>query len=329
MFFSVIIPTYNPGNFLPRLLDSISHNDCIDDIEIIISDDISTEPFDETLKNYTNLNIRMISNDHHAGFPRDGRQHGSEVAQGTWICFSDQDDYFVDNAFDKVKKFIEDNNVKNYLISNFIMEEADTHNQKLEDGSKGWTHGKFYEKVFWDKYQMGYDDVKYCEDINLSTKMSCLVTAEKIEYSKMDEPVYIWCRRKDSLSDVEYFISSFPDYIEATLGVIMRYLEKYREPKELCDAYQILFFQTFLHMYFYLQSPFFFGKKKIILEIALQLQPIYERFKELMGYNNDIILQLLSTELLGMYANVRNQDFMQIPFTEQLTFKQWLEAYFD
>ena len=271
----------------------------------------------------------MISNEVHAGFPRNGRQHGADEAKGQWICFSDQDDYFVDNAFDKVKDFIEKNNVHNYLISNFIMEDTNNNLRTVEDGTKGWTHGKFYEKIFWDKYNMGYDNVKYCEDINLSTKMSCLLSAEHVPYSKLDEPIYVWCRRKDSLSDIEYFVNSFPDYIDATLGVIMVYLEKYKENKELCDTYQILFFQTFLHMYFYLQSPFFFGKKKIILQIALQLQPIYEKFKQMMGYSNEVILQLLSTELLGMYANVRNNDFMQIPFTEQLTFKQWLEAYFD
>ena len=329
MFFSIIIPTYNPGTFLPRLLNSISHNNCIDDIEVIISDDLSTEPLEETLKSYSNLNIRMIKNEKHAGFPRDGRQHGADEAKGTWICFSDQDDYFVDNAFDKVKDFIIQKSVKNYLISNFIMEDADTKQRHIEDATKGWTHGKFYEKAFWDKYHMGYDNIEYCEDINLSTKMSCLITAENIVYEKMEEPIYVWCRRKDSLSDIEYFIKSFPDYIDATLGVILVYLERYKNTQQLYDAYQILFFQTFLHMYFYLQSPFFFGKKKTILEIALKLQPIYERFKDITGYNNEIILQLLSTDLLTMYANVRNTDFMQIPFTEQLTFKQWLEAYFD
>ena len=329
MFFSVIIPTYNPRQFLPTLLDSISHNECIDDIEIIISDDVSTESFDDILESYVHLNIKKISNEQHMGFPRNGRQHGAEVATGTWICFSDQDDYFLDGAFDKIKKFIFDNNCKNYIISDFILEDAENHGQKLEDGAKGWTHGKFYEKVFWDKYKIGYDDVRYCEDINLSTKLSCLLTAERITYYKFNEPIYVWLRRKDSLSDIEYFVHSFPDYIRATLGVIMPYLEKYKDDKEIYDSFQILFFQTFLHMYFYLQSPSFFKKKKIVLEIILILQPIYEQFKEITHYTNEMIIQLLSTNLLSVYASMRNTDFNQIPFIEQLTFKQWLEAYFD
>ena len=329
MFFSVIIPTYNPRQFLPTLLDSISHNECIDDIEIIISDDVSSESFDDILESYVHLNIKKISNEQHMGFPRNGRQHGADIAIGKWICFSDQDDYFLDGAFDKVKKFIFDHNCKNYIISNFIMEDVITHSQKIEDATKGWTHGKFYEKTFWDNYHIGYDDVQYCEDINLSTKISCLLNAEKIVCSKIEEPLYVWCRRKDSLSDVEYFVNSFPDYIKATLGVIMPYLENYKDNKEVYENFQILFFQTFLHMYFYLQSPFFSKKKTIVLKIILELQPFYEQFKQLTGYSNEIILYLLSNNLLEIYSNTRHTDFNQIPFTEQLTFKQWLEVYFD
>jgi glycosyltransferase involved in cell wall biosynthesis len=47
MFFSIIVPTYNPRKFLPKLLDSIATNKILDDIEIILSDDLSTEPFDD------------------------------------------------------------------------------------------------------------------------------------------------------------------------------------------------------------------------------------------------------------------------------------------
>ena len=329
MFFSIIIPTYNPKPFLPRLLDSIVHNECLDDIEVIISDDCSDEPFDDILKRYTNLNIRVISNEQHHGFPRNGRQHGSEEAKGKWFCFSDQDDYFVDGAFDAIKKYIIENDTKNYLITNFIMEDSTTGEQHVEDAGKGWTHGKFYEAEFWRKYNICYDEIDYCEDINLSTKISCLMSAEKLVYTKVDTPVYIWCRRKDSLSDISYFVKSFPDYIRATLGVVLDYLEKYKDDKELNNTYQVLFFQTFLHMYFYLQSPFFYSKKKTVLEIILILQPIYERFKQLFDYTNDTVIHIMGNELLSAYNDTRYTDFKQIPFIEQMTFKDWLSAYFD
>jgi len=325
MLFSIIVPTYNPRTFLPGLLESISHNECIDEIEIIISDDCSTEPFEDILQLYNNLNIRTITNEKHMGFPRDGRQHGAQEAKGEWICFADQDDYFLDKAFDKVKLFIQKNNCYNYIISNFIRCDEVTRQTVLEDGTQGWTHGKFYEKVFWDKYKLGYDDVRYCEDINLSTKVGCLICAENITPFRIEEPIYVWHAHKDSLSDDEYYLNSFPDYIKSTLGIVIEYVEKYKEIKD----YQILFLQTFLHMYFYLQGPLFIGRKKLVLEIILLLIPIYERFKSIMNYTTNDILNLLSTDWSLLYAETRNNDYKQIPFTEQLTFKQWLEVYFD
>ena len=63
MFFSIIIPTYNPNTCLTKLLESIDSNYCIDDIEIIISDDCSTESFDDLLTPFSHLNIRKIVND--------------------------------------------------------------------------------------------------------------------------------------------------------------------------------------------------------------------------------------------------------------------------
>ena len=47
MFFSVIIPTYNPKKYLNNILESITKSDCMDDIEVIISDDCSTEDFSD------------------------------------------------------------------------------------------------------------------------------------------------------------------------------------------------------------------------------------------------------------------------------------------
>lgn len=329
MFFSIIIPTYNPRPFLPRLLESISHNECIDQIEVIISDDLSTEPFEDIVQQYPNLNIRMISNEKHMGFPRNGRQHGADVALGDWICFSDQDDYFLDNGFDKVKTFIETNDIHNYLLTNFILEVSATGTRHIEDAGKGWTHGKFYERSFWTKYNIGYDEVDYCEDINLSTKVSCTLTAAHLGYTIMEEPIYVWCRREDSLSDVPYFVKSFPDYIKATLNVIMDFLEKYKDDKEICNTYQVLFLQTFLHMYFYLQSQFFFNKKETVLSIIIILQPIYERFKKMFNYTNEMLINSFSTDLLGLYNDTRTGDFAQIPFMEQISFKDWLFVYFN
>ena len=89
MFFSVIIPTYNPDDKIVVLLNSIIANQCKDEIEVILADDCSTIDLNNIIEIYPELNIKIIVNQKHAGFPRMGRQNGLDAAQGEWITFAD------------------------------------------------------------------------------------------------------------------------------------------------------------------------------------------------------------------------------------------------
>ena len=329
IFFSIIIPTYNPRKFLPRLLKSITHNECLKNIEVIISDDCSTESFDDILAKFTQLNIVKIENDKHYGFPRNGRQNGVDKARGKWFVFSDQDDYFVDRAFDKVYKFIMETNVKNVIITDFIEEIVATGKQILRKRKSGWTHGKVFEKSFWQSNDIRYDDMQYCEDINLTNIISCIMLAKHLQAYEFNEPLYVWCRRKDSLSDMEYFRKSMPDYINATLGVIIRYVEKYLRDSELIPIFNARFIVTVLHVYFYYQSKQLNDSRAGLLQAIATLQPIYTKFKELTGFTNEGIVDLINNDLMMLYNQTRDEDFHQIPFVEQITFKDWLNLYLD
>ena len=328
MFFSIIIPTFNPGIIIEPLLTSITKNDCVNDIEIIISDDCSTESFDNILNKY-NLNFKIISNQKHMGFPRAGRQHGLENAIGTWLCFADQDDYFVDNAFDKLKEFILTKQAKNYIISDFIIQDTYNNITLRETQIKSWTHGKFYEQSYIKKYNIYYDELDYCEDINFSTKISCVNELEDIVPFSLEEPLYVWCRSNNSLSNENYYIHSFSDYISATSGVIIEYIEKYQTNEKLSTMYQIMFIQTILHIYFYLQGVSFYHQKELMLKAILTFTPLYKRFKEVYHYTNEKLVKLLNTDLITFYNRIRYTDFKQLPFFEQVTFEEWLFTYFD
>lgn len=332
-FFSIIIPSYfHDGNselFLPRMLDSIQTNNCLDLIEIILSDDKSTDEFWEICSRYPHLNIRLIENDHHHGFPRAGRQHGADEARGVWICFADQDDYFVDHAFDRLYQFITYNKAKNYIISDFIEEVVATGQRIIRPRGKGWTHGKFYEKAMWDRLGVRYDEISYCEDINLSVKLECMQMEDNFEVFELAEPLYVWMRRKDSLADEQYFADSMPDYAKATLGVIIQYMRKYREQKEMFDAYVIKFIVAFLHFYFYFQSDILCHRTAVRLNTVLMLQPYFTELKSMLGITSIQFLNMLSGDLLKLYNDTREGDFNQIPFIEQMTLYDWIFDYFE
>lgn len=329
MFFSIIIPTYNPRKYLPDLLTSISRNECKDDIEIIISDDCSNEPFEDILQSFNILNIKVISNKQHKGFPRDGRQNGADHAIGEWITFVDQDDLFIDNAFDKIKESIIRDHVTKYLITDFIMRKDGTDEYTIWDGSKGWTHGKFYEKSFWDEYNLGYDDISYCEDINLSTKLGCIMIENDIPAYYFKSPIYIWNRKDDSLSEGNYLAESMPDYIKSTLGIIIKYIEKFQYNHDMVEKYNFKFMQTLYHIYFYFQSKKLIDCGKVLLiNTVLLIHPLFEQFKKFNCFSTDDIINKTSNELSELYAETRYEDYKQLPFIEWITFKDWIKTYF-
>ena len=330
MFFSIIIPTYNPRKYLHAMLESITHNKCANELEVIISDDCSTEQFDDILNSF-DLNIKKITNKKHTGFPRTGRQNGVEIAQGEWITFADQDDYYLDGCFDLVKEYITQHNIKYYIGFPIIKESTITGQTIIESASYAWTHGKFTNRILWDKYGLKYDAVDYCEDSNIVTKINCLLFSMDEEIIYAEDPVYVWCAREESLSNrnnAEYFIKSMPDYIKGTLKVVLSYLKKKSNTPKQSEQYRLSFMFTLYHIFFYLQAHHMYNYKKEMINTISYMIPIVEEFKELMNYTTEDIIMLTNTEYLHNYNAARTSDCNEVPFIEQMSFKDWMNLYF-
>ena len=97
---SIVIPTLNEKNYLPRLLESIKRQDFLD-YEIIVADAGS---WDKTLKIAENFGCKIVS----GGAPPKGKNLGAEIAQGEIIFFIDADvilpPEFFKNALAEFKK---------------------------------------------------------------------------------------------------------------------------------------------------------------------------------------------------------------------------------
>lgn len=99
---SVIIPTYNTAEYLPRCLDSVI-NQTLKDIEIIIISD-GPEADHKICDEYAAKDgrIRVIKN---IGKGLGGaRNAGMAVARGLWIHFLDADDYIITDTYEKLLK---------------------------------------------------------------------------------------------------------------------------------------------------------------------------------------------------------------------------------
>lgn len=79
MIFSIVIPTYNEEEYLPKLLESIKMQS-YDDYEIIVADANSNDRTREIAEEYGCIVVE-------GGLPAVGRNNGAKVAKGEIILF--------------------------------------------------------------------------------------------------------------------------------------------------------------------------------------------------------------------------------------------------
>lgn len=102
---SVIIPTYKPGAYLDRCLESIAQQTISSTaIEVIIVVNGCNSPYVEQVKGYLQkwpqMRCQLLQTDvpgvSHA------RNMGLDAAHGEWICFIDDDDWVSDNYLENL-----------------------------------------------------------------------------------------------------------------------------------------------------------------------------------------------------------------------------------
>jgi len=141
---SIIIPTYNYGEYLPVALESCLQQ-TYKNLEIIVVDDGSTDNTREIIERYGDRIVYIFQEN--AGVSA-ARNRGIESANGDFIGFLDADDYFTEDAMSVRLDIL----FKNTHIGAVITE---TYSKKGRDGSLSCqpgfksdkSSGKFYEDL--------------------------------------------------------------------------------------------------------------------------------------------------------------------------------------
>ena len=104
-FFSIIISCYNSRKTLGTLLESIVNQHMGHDIEVVISDDHSTERYDDIIALYDGKLDFVFTQTEYNCCPGNTREAGAQAATGEWITFADHDDAFIEDVYCIVQRY--------------------------------------------------------------------------------------------------------------------------------------------------------------------------------------------------------------------------------
>jgi glycosyltransferase involved in cell wall biosynthesis len=101
---SVILPTYNRAEILPRSINSVIKQ-TYSDLELVVVDDASTDDTESVVKSFEDERIKYIKQDENKG-ANVARNTGISQSTGEYIAFQDSDDVWLPHKIQKqVDKF--------------------------------------------------------------------------------------------------------------------------------------------------------------------------------------------------------------------------------
>lgn len=330
-FFSIIIPCYNSRKTLRNLLESIVLQNMNDEIEVILSDDHSTESYQDIVDEYSStLCIKQVQTDYNYA-PGNTRERGTTVAEGEWLCFADHDDEFVPNTLKDIKKTIIDSKEQYYAIANFY--EVDPETKAVlhtMERTMNWNHAKFYNrKNFWKAYNIHFQkDLLTHEDICISSQVNCAIhNANNGNPLFINIACYNWNNRPTTISRVKYGKHSFlevfyEDYIKSTANV---YIDEYLKgiidmPYAINSCLESLTFA-----YFYMQGFKFEDPVNYIKSNEDVARRLLVKLKNVFGLTNKAIYDYLAYNHAIRFICIRESAYNGCgKFIESETFMQWL-----
>lgn len=146
---SVIIPCFNRESTIKQCIESVLSQDFTGDMEIIVSDDGSTDNSIELVKSIDNTKIILIEkniNNKEKGASA-ARNRALEIAKYEYVCFLDSDDYYLPNCLNAMVNALDLNQNIGYAFCRAKKE------IELTDGTR------IIED--WTRKRLSYLDKKY------------------------------------------------------------------------------------------------------------------------------------------------------------------------
>ena len=181
---SIIIPTYNRADFLPKTITSIL-NQTYQEWEAIIVDDASIDNTEEIVKGYQDSRIQYVSHKYNLGISA-ARNTGIKNSKGKYIALLDSDDEWLPEKLSCQMKIFQKEDLKCGVVctSAYIVKDGkissckalpnrlDSIYEKLIFKNIIWCSSVLIRKECFEKLGLFDEHLKSCEDWDMWIRIS-------------------------------------------------------------------------------------------------------------------------------------------------------------
>ncbi len=209
---SIIIPTYNRAKYLTKAIESALMQD-YPNLEVIISDNNSTDETPEIVKKYFNdSRFKYFRNDENIGMVRNWRKSVFEYSTGDWFMILSDDDYLIDNSYvsKALKLASKDKDITLIYANGYILHE---------------------EKGILEKLELPFKEVEYGKEVFLTFHRGIVKPTD-----------FTLCNvifRKDLAKDVNAFFNEYNLACDSELVLKLFLLGKVGIVKDIVSVYRI------------------------------------------------------------------------------------------
>lgn len=287
---SVIVPIYNVEKYLSKCIDSIL-NQTYKNIEVLLVNDGSTDNSEQICLEYAKKDNRIKYLKKKNGGLSDARNYGIEHANGEYLSFVDSDDYLDCTFLEKLYYSIINNNTEVAVCSYELINELDnkvintinipSHTEKTTgiEIMKGVLNFKFRQPfvVVWNKLYKKYIFKNLRFEVGKLHEDEFMV--HKLWYytkniSLVNEPLYKYLRRENSITQSQMNLCRFNSLIESFLDRINFYCKKKETEFEYIT---ITSFMTFIINFYNDHKNDFITKKEYYI-LKYHYRKTYSQF---------------------------------------------------
>ena len=333
---SVIIPVYNVESFIKETLNSLLNQTIVDDIEVIMVDDGSTDSSKYIIEEYSAKYENFYAYHKENGGLSSARNYGMPYAKGEYIHFFDSDDLIAYNAYEKLYEYAKKDNydiiVGNFLKFNsqktwaqgmgeFVFKdiEEDVENTNLLN-SPNLTWDMFaWNKIFRREFLENNNITFYKENITFEDNLFSIEVydkAKKIAICK--DFIYFWRAREAGTSITQDFSLKRATDLIKIFNLVKEYINKNISEKEILEKKYLKWLIWDIPMFIKLVNEFPEEEHEFLIESASDIcDLIPSEFYENINTYHKTLYQIIKDKDLNNLYRFLSIDYRKNPETPE------------